>query len=356
MFKAIEDARKTIDMETFIFEDDDVGRRLADLFIKKQRAGVQVNLLYDSAGSLGTPDSFFEGLRDSGVNVVEFNPVNPLKAGERWDPTLRDHRKILIVDGKTAITGGVNISRVYSSKISGAVRKKEEGLPWRDTDIVVEGPAAAEFQNAFIDLWVKQGGPFLDGRGYFSPVGEKGKDLVQVVASNPGKKNRTTFIMYVTAVSFAEKSIHMSAAYFVPDRQMIDALKQAAARGVDVKIIVPQTSDSSLALYAGRYYYTDLLAAGIQLYERRERMLHSKTAVIDGVWSTVGSTNLDFWSFANNYEINAVVLGRDFAGEMEKAFEVDLRRSDRIREEEWRRRPFRQKVREYIAHLFERIL
>ena len=321
MFEAIENARHTVNMETFIFEDDEAGRRLADLLIRKRGEGVRVNLIYDSVGSLETPASFFKRLRDKGVNVVEFNPINPLKASKKWLLTLRDHRKILVVDGRIAITGGVNISQVYSSKFFGEGEEMPQ-IPWRDTDILIEGPAVAEFQKIFLHAWAVQKGPALNERDYFPEQKEYGTNLVQIVKSRPGEAGRATFIMYVSAVAFAEKSIHLTSSYFVPDGQMIKALRDAAQSGVDVKIILPKTSDQNLALYAGRYYYDELLEAGVKLYERRNAILHAKTAVIDGVWATVGSTNLDFLSFSKNFEINTVILSSDFAAEMERRGEI----------------------------------
>jgi cardiolipin synthase len=356
MFKAIGNARYNINMETFIFDADETGQKLADLLIRKCREGVRVNIIYDSVGSLNTPASFFQGLRDNGINVVEFNPVNPLKTHGKLPVTMRDHRKILVVDGMIAITGGVNISGVYSSRFSGAERENESLIPWRDTDVQIEGPAVAEFQKIFLRAWIWQRGTLLTGSNYFPVLKAMGDDFVQVVSSRPGELGRTTFIMYVSAVISAERTIHLTASYFVPDSQMVDALVDAARRGVDVKIILPKTSDSTLALYAGHYYYDELLESGVKLYERRDTVLHAKTAVIDGVWSTVGSTNLDFWSFSENFEVNAVILGGAFADEMEKMFVDDLAESDQITEEKWDDRPLFSRVREWFAHLFAHML
>ena len=173
-----------------------------------------------------------------------------------------------------------------------------------------------------------------------------------VVGSSPGEANRITFILYVSAITFAEHSLHMTNAYFVPDHQTVDALTDAAKRGVDVKIILPGTSDSSLAQYAGEYFYSELLKSGVKLYRRQNVLLHAKTLVIDGVWSTVGSTNMDFWSFSTNDEVNAVILSREFAMEMEKMFARDLAESDQIRWEDWKKRSLLSKIRERFYHLF----
>ncbi len=360
MFRAIRNAQHHINLETYIFEDikdAETGQMLVDLLLLKQSEGVQVHLLYDSAGSLAIPTpSSFERLRDGGVQAVEFNPINPLKARGNWRTTHRDHRKMLVVDGKVAITGGINISEAYASGRSGGEKGGKEAIPWRDTDVQIEGPAVAEFQRLFLDSWQRAKGPKLAERNYFPHLGERGDDLVEVVGSTPGERNRTTFIMYVSAFMFAEKSVHLTNAYFVPDRQTVKALTDAAGRGVDVKLILPRVSDFWLPLAAGRYHYSELLKAGVKLYEHRTALLHAKTAVIDGVWSTVGSTNLDFQSFLYNDEVNAIILSRRFAGEMEKMFVRDLQECDQIQWQEWKNRPLIPRLMEWIAHLLSKRL
>ena len=352
MFKAIQNAKDHINLETFIIEDDEVGRKFADLLLQKQSEGVQVNLIYDSIGSYSTPATFFKRLRDGGIKVVEFNPLNPFKAHEHWLLPHPDHRKILVIDGKVVITVGINISSVYSSRLSG--RKQVEGtpLPWRDTDVQIEGPAVAEFQKFFFDTWQKQKGPELTEKNYFPKQEEVGNALVRVVGSTLGENNRITFIVYASAITFAEHSVHLTNAYFVPDDQMLDAFTDAAKRGVDVKIIVPAKTDSNIALHAQRYNYSELLKSGVNIYERRNALLHAKTAVIDGVWSTVGSTNMDYWSLLSDDEVNAVILSHEFAVQMEKMFAGDLAESDQIQWEEWKKRPLLPRIEEWFAHLF----
>ncbi len=356
MFKAVENARDHINLETYTIEDieDGTGRKFADLLLQKQAEGLQVNLVYDSLGSFTTPAAFFQRLRDGGIRVVEFNPKNPLKTHGKWRLIKADHSKILIVDGKVAITGGVNISQVYSSGPSGAGAEKGAQMPWRDTDVQIEGPAVAEFQKLFFDTWKSQKGATLSDRNYFPDTKEQGNTLVRVLGSTSGEANRLTFIMYVAAITFSENSLHMTNAYFVPDSQIIKALTDAAKRGVDVKVILPGTTDRPLALHAGQYHFSELLKSGVKLYKRRNVLLHAKTLVIDGVWSTVGSTNMEWWSFSSNDEVNAVILSREFATEMEKMFAGDLAESDQIRWEEWKKRPLLLKIREWISHLFAR--
>jgi len=362
MFKAMENARDHINLETFIIDDDETGRQFSDLLLKKQAEGVQVNLIYDSRGSFATPAPFFQRLRDAGIQVVAFNPINPLNARGSWSVAHPDHRKILIVDGKVVFTGGINISAVYSSPspgkggLSGRIPGTKAPIPWRDTDVQIEGPVVAEFQKLFLDTWRLQKGAKLSERNYFPDLKAEGNALVRAVGSSPGETNRLTFVLYVSAITFSERSLHLTNAYFVPDAETIKALCDAAGRGVDVKIVLPGNTDASLTLSAGRYYYSELLKSGVKIFERRDVLLHAKTAVIDNVWSTVGSTNMDFWSFSANDEVNAVILNKEFAADMEKMFAWDLAESGEIRLEEWEKRPVLERIKQWFAHQFQRWL
>ena len=356
MFKVMENARDHINLESYIIEDDETGRKFADLLLRKRGEGVLVHVIYDSMGSLNTPDSFFKRLRDGGIEVVGFNPVNPLKLSEKWSLTHRDHRKILIADGKTAIMGGVNISKVYSSRPGRRQQGKKAPIHWRDTDIQIDGPAVAELQKLFLDTWHEQKGAALSGQRYFPELKERGNALVRVVGSTPGHDNRTPFVMYVSAITLAENSVHLTNSYFIPDKQIVKALTDAARRGVEVKIVLPGITDSKLALYTQRYHYSELLNSGVKIYEHRTSLLHAKTAVIDGVWSTVGSTNLDYLSLLHNDEVNTVVLNKEFAAEMERMFDQDLADSRPILREEWKKSPLLPRVRNWLVHLLVRWL
>jgi cardiolipin synthase A/B len=360
MFHAIRNARDHVHFETYIFEGDEIGNKFADLLLKKQAEGVQVRLIYDSVGSMNTPADFFKRLRDGGVQVVEFNPVNPFKVKSQWLLNNRDHRKMLIVDGEVAFTGGVNISQVYTSRPSGSsgmpsgMPSAKAGLPeaWRDTHVRIEGPAVAEFQKLFLETWRREKGPEPARGNYFPRVKPKGNDLVEVVGSTPELKTATTYLMYLSAFTHAEISIHLTTAYFVPDKKTLEALTAAARRGVDVQIILPGFSDLKMVFYAGRSYYQTLLDSGVKLYETRQAVLHAKTAVIDGVWSTVGSTNMDLWSYMNNDEVNAVILGAGFAAKMEEMFGRDLDAATPILVQNWKERPFSERLREFFARRF----
>ncbi|HWK85673.1 MAG TPA: phospholipase D-like domain-containing protein [Caldimonas sp.] len=360
MLSAIADAHDHIDMETYIFEDDEAGQRFADALIDKQRQGVQVNLIRDSVGTLDTPKAFFERLTDAGIQVVEFNPVNPLTAKAGWDVNQRDHRKLLIVDGRIGVLGGINISSVYSggSSSSGGLsgsgaKKSPVDLPWRDTDLRIEGPVVAQLQKLFMESWESQKGPPLAPRNYFPPLAAVGKEVVRAIGSTPDEPYSQIYVTLISAINSAETDILLTNAYFVPDPQLVQSLIAAVARGVVVKLIVPSVTDSSLVFHAGRSHYDELLRGGVKLYERRAALLHAKTALIDGVWATVGSTNLDWRSFLHNQELTAVVLGPEFGDKMREAFERDLAASTEITLEAWARRPVSTRAKEWFSRLWE---
>ncbi|GFO58109.1 cardiolipin synthase B [Geomonas silvestris] len=356
MFKAMDGAKDHINLESFTIEDDEMGRRFAALLSKKQAEGVAVHLVYDSVGSLRTPAAFFKRLRDDGVQVVGFNPIVPDTERDIWSLTHRDHRKVLIVDGRLAIIGGVNISKVYSSGHSTRQKRSKKPIHWRDTDIQIEGPSVAELQKLFLDTWRRQKGPPLTKGNFFPTLKEQGNSLVRVVGSTPGESNRLPFVVYVAAISYAEHSVHLTNSYFIPDDQIEEALIEAARRGVDVKLVLPGVTDSKIALYAQRHHYAKLLKGGVKVYEHASSLLHAKTAVIDGVWSTVGSTNLDYLSLLANDEVNAVILGKEFAAQMERMFAKDLAESRPILLEEWEKRPLFPRFQEWFVDLFLRWL
>lgn len=355
MFAAIRNAKDHINMETYLIEDDEVGNRFADALIEKQMQGVQVNFIYDSVGALSVPKAFFKRLTDSGIRVLEFNPVNPLLAKKGWDVNQRDHRKLLIVDGHTAFLGGVNISSVYSSGSSGlrSGQHAAERVPWRDTHLQVEGPVVGEFQKLFLATWEKQKGETLVPREYFPQLGSRGREVVRAIGSSPDESYSLIYATLMSAIGSAESTVYLTNAYFIPDPQLLAALKDAVRRGVDVKIILPGKTDSWLVFHAGRSYYAELLGAGVKIYERRNALLHSKTALIDGVWSTIGSTNLDWRSFLHNDEVNAVILGQEFGTQMRLMFEKDLASSTPLTPEQWERRSAGDRLKEAIARAWE---
>lgn len=353
MMAAISAAKDHVNLETYIFDQDDLGRRFAELLIAKQRAGVQVNIIYDSIGTLGTPSEFFGKMRAAGINLTEFNPVNPLKRFGRWRLNNRDHRKILVVDGLIGFAGGINIANDYAnSSLFRSKRKANGDLGWRDTHVQIEGPAVASLQLLFLDAWASQKTGDLPDRDYFPPLTAAGDKIVRVVASKPDGDHEL-YKAYVLAMQQATKSIHLTVAYFAPDVQIMEVLTKAARRGVDVRMIFPGISDAGLMLYAGQSFYSELLDAGVKIYQLQASVLHAKTAVIDHAWSTVGSANIDMRSFLHNSEMNVIVLGESFGNSMESAFQEDLTNSVEVTKAEWEQRPLADRIKEWAARSLE---
>ena len=358
MFAAIRKARDHINLESYIIDDDEIGRQFADLLLEQQARGVQVNVIYDSVGGLNTPKAFYKRLTDGGIEVLEFNPINPLKAKTPWLINNRDHRKLLVVDGRTAFIGGINISSVYASGsvVRGTGKTAGNTVAWRDTQVQIEGPVVGELQKLFLGTWEKQRGKPLAPKAYFPALKAQGNEIVRAIGSTPDDPYSLIYLTLISAIGNAEKQVYLTNAYFVPDPQLLKSLSDAAGRGVDVKLILPSHSDSEIVFHAGRSHYSTLLNAGVKIYERTGQLLHSKTAVIDGVWSTVGSTNLDWRSFLDNDEINAVILGREFAQRMQVMFAADLTGSEAIDLESWERRSFSLRFKEWMARVWGRLL
>lgn len=362
MLAAIEKAKDHIHLETYILDDDEVGQQFAAALIAKQLQGVQVRLIHDSVGTIGTPDDYFKRLTDVGIQVVEFNPINPAQARKEWELNERDHRKLLIVDGRIAFLGGINISGVYSSgsmssgSSSGKPSEKKsdiDGIPWRDTHVQLQGPVVAEFQKLFLETWAAQKGPDMAASNHYPVPVRAGSDVVRAIGSSPKDSYSLIYATLLSAIASAETTVYLTNAYFAPDPQLLEALEGAARRGVDVKLILPGKTDSWLIFHAGRNYYTQLLKAGVKIYERQGVILHTKTGSVDGVWSTIGSTNLDWRSFLHNYELNAVVLGAEFAGQLQKLFDADLAGSKQVTLEEWQRRGLNLRFKEFFARMWE---
>ncbi len=357
MMAAVSTAKSSINLETYIFDQDPIGLQFAELLMQKRKEGVIVNVMYDAVGAFSTPQPFFDRLKEAGVSVVAFNPVNPAQRVGKWELNNRDHRKLMVVDGKTAFTGGINISSTYANSSFFRSKRKPETtdgkkVGWRDTHIKIEGPAVAALQYHFLNAWVDQEGGELTESDYFpalTPVGDK---IVRVLATDPDRESEI-YKSFMLAIQEAKTSVHITSAYFVPDRQFVEALVLAAKRGVDVKLVLPGVSDHGLVMHAGHSFYDELLAGGVKIYQLQVAVLHAKTAVIDGNWSTVGSANIDRRSFLHNYELNVVVVDPAFGRDMESAFAEDLRDSKEVSLEQWRDRPWLDRIKEFASRLTE---
>ncbi|MFU1981788.1 cardiolipin synthase [Bordetella hinzii] len=355
MLHAIEQARHYVHMETYIFDAGKAGEDFVDALIAARGRGVDVAVMVDAVGTLQTPEALFERLRDAGVQVAVFNPVNPARSRKGWSPNQRNHRKLLVADGEVGFLGGINVSDVYASGSSFGDGQGQ--APWRDTHMEIRGPAVAQIEEVLLAGWESQGGPALQGGRFLRVTPRQGDMVVRILANDPQSADGyTVYLTLMSAFESARRSIHITMAYFVPDPAFVQALAQAARRGVDVVLILPGFSDSSVVWHAGRSHYETLLRAGVKIYERRDTLLHAKTAIVDGVWSTVGSSNMDWRSFGLNYEINAVVLGPAFAQEMEALFQRDVAASVRVDAAAWGDRPVGDRFMEFFSRLFERWL
>lgn len=358
-FAAIEEAVKAathhVHVETFIYDDDALGQQFAQLLAAKRRQGVEVRVLYDSVGSMETDPKFFDTLRRDGIEVREFRPMNPAKTPLIWKIQNRDHRKILVVDGRIAFTGGINVSGTYSSSSSskpGPDRGIEDG--WRDTHIQIKGPAVAQLQELFIENWERAGeGPsFCCAPEHFPRNPPAGKHLVTIVANDSDESDdRSLYATYLAAFKQSSSRLWITHAYFAPNDDLLEAMTEAAERGVDVRLIAPGFTDSNVILYATRSTYARLLKGGVRIYERNDALLHAKSVVIDGTVSIVGSANLDMRSFIHNDEANAIIISRDFGAEMERIFERDVQAAHALDLDTWQQRPFMERLREVSSKL-----
>lgn len=359
VFSAIQSAKDHINLEYYIFEDiESGGQKLGDLLVAKRGEGVAVNVIYDSYGSDNTPSAFFERLKQAGVKLVDFNPMDPMNAKNGYAPNDRDHRKILIVDGATAIVGGVNLSTTYQSSGIGKSQgpKGEPSETWHDTDLQIQGPVVAQLQTLFLEHWTDQKGLPAGGADFFPKVPPQGTEVVRVIGSTPDEQNPQYYVTLLSAIRNAEKSVWAMAAYFVPTHQEMEDLMEAARRGVDVRLLVPDHSDSPTSLSVQHASYSDLLEAGVKIYETQDEVLHSKMVLVDGVWSVIGSSNFDHRSVIFNDEVDAVVLGSDTGKELAAIFEAEQSNARAIDLATWDERPLGEKLREKLSRIWKNLL
>jgi cardiolipin synthase A/B len=361
MKAAIAAARHRVLVEFYIVEDEGVAAEVGELLLRKSAEGVNVALMYDSVGSLGTDSAFFERLRLGGVAVCAFNPINPLERPGHWGLVERNHRKMLAVDSDVAFTGGINLSNVYAEGSFGGSRRKSAPIDadtqgWRDTQIEVRGPVVSALAVVFRESWASQG---CEGELAPAPaprVAMPGQRVVKLVAGNPDNGVNPSYTHLLRAIDAAERSVQLTMAYFAPGSELIQALSDAARRGVAVSLVLPGRSDVALVLHAGRARYAQLLEAGVQIHEMSHSVMHAKTAVVDGVYSSVGSSNLDWRSIVGNHEIDVIVLGDDFGQQMQALFARDLAVSQRIDAAQWAHRSLGQRIKQSFARLVERWL
>jgi cardiolipin synthase len=347
MLGAIRAARRTITFESYIYWSSETAREFTAALCDRARAGVRVHLLIDWAGSQKVSHDDLTRMKDAGVEVVMYRPL-------RWYAldrvNHRTHRKLLIVDGRIGFTGGVGIADQWRGH-------GQDPDHWRDSHFRAEGPVVAQLQAAFMDDWFEVNGAVLDGPGYFPDLDPTGPALAQVFRSSPSGGNGNLRLMYLMAIAAASHRILIANSYFVPDRMTVTMLVEARRRGVDVELIVPgEILDAQLVRRASRAMWGPLLEAGVRIYEYQPTMYHTKVMVVDDIWTSVGSTNLDDRSFRLNQEANLNVLDRAFGAEQARIFAEDRGRSRRVTLEEWRNRTLWERVQEHFAGVLRKQL
>lgn len=346
MLDAIEAARDHINIESHLVEADGPARELARRLLAKRREGVRVNLLLGGMDPDGTCSRYFTALRKAGVQLCEYRPPSVWRHPLGHALHARQHRKLLIVDGRVAITGGLDGSSIYP--VPSQALGTGGDSPARDTHVRLEGPVVATLQRLFLDHWCSQSRSAAQRARYFPPLAAAGEQQVAVAACDDHHRHHPSLHVLLRAVESAEQRIWLTADCFAPPRRLLRALASAARRGVDVRLVLPGGGKSAL-WPVHRGHYAELLAAGVRIFERREALPHAQTAVIDGVWSTLGAGKLDWRSVLHTAEANVVVLDPTFGARLEEVFRQDLFCSHEVLPTEWRERGWHARASEWLA-------
>lgn len=347
MFKVMEGAQKYLHVEYYVFNTDEIGNRFMDCLVRKATQGVKVRLIVDDVGSWMLKRSSIKRLKAAGVEIYCYLKVGLPFMGSKVN--YRNHRKIVVVDGVVGFTGGMNVADRY-------VKGTKWGC-WRDTHIKVEGMAVHGLQRVFVSDWFFVSRELLDdAQLYFPLTPALGNSIVQVVQSGPDSEWESIMQMFFMSISSAKKSIFIETPYFLPNTQIITALQTAALGGVDVRIILPRRSDASFALRSSCSYIDEMLKSGVKVYFYDPGFIHSKTIVVDGVFSSVGTANMDFRSFDQNFEVNTLIYDPEFASVMESQFVSDLEKSTEIVFQVWDQRSKLRKFSESWARLFSPLM
>ena len=356
MFKDLEQANISVLVESYTIDDSEIGEELSDILCRKASLGLDIFVIYDSVGSHETTAEYFENLENSGIVVCEYNPVNPLNDSGNGDLNNRDHRKLIVIDNDIAYTGGINISSEYSSSSIPRFSHKSEDSGWRDTHLRLQGPIVNELTKTFLNTLEEQQCKLPSLPMHKPPGKNYDGSLVAILAATGEEDTSPIYEAILAAIDGSRQSILITIAYFSPDKKLVESLMHAANRGVLVELLMPEDPDWALLKYASYSYFEELMQSGVKIHLYTDRMLHAKTVVIDDVWSTVGSMNMDMRSLKYNREINAIILDKHFAGEMSDTFEDDLKNSRNLDVEKWRQRGISCKMMEWFARLWERWL
>ena len=340
MLEAIRQAKKTITFEQFIWSSGQVSTQFVAALTERARAGVKVHAIVDGLGSTKLSAYDRDELKKAGVQLVNYNP--PVKL---WRVNHRTHRKIMVVDGRVGFTGGVCVSDAWMGDA--------EPPHWRETHFRVEGPVVAQMQAVFAEQWRQVRSEVLHGEEYFPQLGTAGSIPGQFFKSGPGEGSENALLVYLYSIAAARKNIRLAHSYFVPNDRMIDALLNARRRGVKIEVLVPSKIDNFAAEKASRSRWGELLEAGVEFYEYQPTLYHCKIMIVDDVWVTAGSVNIDERSFRINDEANLNVLDREFAAQLTKSFQADKSKSRRLTAEAFKRRNWAGKFFDHFVALFQ---
>ena len=343
MLAAIRAAKDSINLENYIYWSGTVGQEFAEALSERARAGVQVHVLIDWLGSRRVDSKSLDLMREAGVDLRRYNPLvwyNLARINHR------DHRKLLIIDGRVGFTGGVGVADIW-------LGHADSPTHWRDSEFRLEGPAVAQMQAVFMDNWIKTSAKVLDGKSFFPELEPVGSDFAQVFKSSPREGTESVRLMYLLSIAAARKNIRLSASYFIPGKLITDQLVEACKRGVKVEIIVPGSqTDAAIVRHASRSKWGPLFKAGVKIYEYQPTMYHCKVMIVDDLWVSVGSANIDSRSFRLNDEANLNVFAAGFAAEQTKVFEEDKTRSREATFEEWKHRSLFTRMKELLVSPF----
>jgi cardiolipin synthase len=339
MIEAIDAATDHVHLEYYIFRPDRTGRRLLRSLEAAAERGVHVRLLYDGFGSVGLGPAR-RALRRAGGSARPFFPLDPIRRAATIN--LRNHRKLMVVDGRVGFCGGINVGDMF--------------LPWRDVHLRVEGPAAADLQRIFVEDWYFAARQDLTLPAFFPEIPKTGGSIVQIVESGPDERVESIHRLLFAAIASARRTVWIETPYFVPDRAILVALQTAAMRGVDVKLITPRESNHRVTFHAGRSFYDELLSAGVHVHEYVGTMLHTKAMIVDGRFATVGTANLDVRSFRLNFELIAVLYGPDVVEQLQRIFEEDLANTEEVELASWRARSAITRIKEGVGRLCSPLL
>ncbi|WP_226063599.1 cardiolipin synthase [Kaistella polysaccharea] len=352
VLEELKKAQHHIHIEYYIYEDDEIGRAIEEILIAKAKEGVEVRFIYDDFGSSSIRKTLVKRLQENGVKAFPFYKIILIKLANRLN--YRDHRKIIVIDGRVSFVGGINVSDKY---ING---KGKNELFWRDTHLKIEGDATAILQHIFIGDWNYCSNEKLTLNDFYFPKQEQKladqHKTVQIVSSGPDSDRPSIYYAVIKAIQSAKTEVLLTTPYFIPGETIIDVMKMAGLSGVEVKLLVPGISDSYLVNAAAKSYYTDLLKAGVKIYLYQKGFVHAKTLVIDRELAMVGTANLDYRSFDLNFEVNAVVYDQELAAELATHFEEDLKDAKQIEINAWLQRPKHIQLIEKIVRLISPML